>query len=75
MMAWVESTLLFHPAIVPSSVENSSVLGPDRPPDEMTKSEVPLVARPVGAEVPVPPGAGIVTTRGDPDGIGLPFAS
>ena len=31
------------------------MLGPVRPPDEMMKPEVSLVARPVGAEVP-PPG-------------------
>src|SRR5262249_49453048 len=60
MTAWVGSTLLFHPAIVPSSVENSSVLGPNWVPDEMPKPAVGLVATPVGAEVPIPPGAGIV---------------
>src|SRR5438477_4314307 len=65
MMAWVGSTLLFHPAMVPSSVANSSVLGPNWLPDEMPKPEVALVATPVGGEVPRSPGAGIVTTKGD----------
>src|SRR5919201_2289246 len=60
MMAWLGSTLLFQPAIVPSSVANSSVLGPELPPDEMTKPNVPLVATPVGDELPVLAGAGIV---------------
>src|SRR5919201_1987444 len=68
--ACVGSTLLFQPAIVPFSVANSSVLGPELLPEEMTKPDVPFVATPVGDEVPVPPGAGIVTTRGDPDGMG-----
>src|SRR5437879_5390432 len=61
MTAWVGSTLLFHPAIVPSSVANNSLLGPDSVPDEMTKLAVALVVTPVGDEVPVPPGPGIVT--------------
>src|SRR5919197_419363 len=73
--AWVGSTLLFQPAIVPSSVANSSVLGADWPPEEMTNPDVPLVATPVGDEEPVPPGAGMVTTVGDPDGIGWPVLS
>src|SRR5919204_2322642 len=73
--ARVASTLLFQPAIVPSSVANSSVLGPDRPSEEMTKPEVPLVVAPVGAAVPTPLGVGIVTTVGEPDGIGCPFES
>src|SRR5262245_51625641 len=61
MTAWVASTLLFQPAIVPSSVAKSSVAGPDLVPEEMTKPVVALVATPVGAEVPVPAGVGIVT--------------
>src|SRR5919201_3073035 len=61
MMAWLGSTLLFQPAIVPSSVANSSVLGPNWVPDEMPKPAVALVATPVGGEVPPPPGAGLVT--------------
>jgi len=73
--AWVASTLLFHPAMVPSSVANNSVLGPEWLPDVMTKPGVALVATPVGAEVPVPPGVGMVTTTGDPDGSAWPFAS
>src|ERR671937_337531 len=73
--AWVGSTLLFQPAIVPFSVANSSALGPDRPPEEMTKPAVPLVVAPVGAAVPTPLGVGIVTTVGDPEGIGCPFES
>src|SRR5919198_4897520 len=75
MTACVESTLPFHPAIVPSSVAKSSALGPERPPDEITKPEVPLVVAPVGAAVPTPLGVGIVTTVGEPDGIGWPFES
>src|SRR5919201_6637411 len=73
--ACVGSTLLFQPAIVPFSVANSSALGPDRPPEEMTKPAVPLVVAPVGAAVPTPLGVGIVTTVGDPEGIGCPFES
>ena len=65
---------MFQPAIVPSSVANSSVLGADCPPDEMTNPEVALVATPVGADMP-PPGAGIVTTSGDPDGSASPVPS
>src|SRR5260370_26908582 len=53
------SMLLFQPAIVPSSVANSSALGADLPPTEMTNPVVALVATPVGDELP---GAGIVTT-------------
>src|SRR5207302_5989071 len=76
MTARVELTLLLHPAIVPSSVANNSSLGPARLPDAMTKPAVALVVTPVGADVLVPPpGAGIVTTTGDPDGIALPFPS
>src|ERR671935_1954537 len=52
--AWVGSTLLFQPAIVPFSVANSSVLGADWPLEEMTNPDVPLVATPVGDEEPVP---------------------
>src|SRR5919204_5229358 len=73
--ARVGSTSLFQPAIVPFSVAKSSVLGPERPPDETTKPEVPLVVAPVGAAVPTPLGVGIVTTVGEPDGIGWPFES
>src|SRR5437899_6811390 len=43
MRAWLESTLLFHPAMVPSSVANSSLLGPDPWMEEMTKPGVALV--------------------------------
>ena len=59
--AWVGSTVLFQPAIVPSSVANNSVLGAELPFAVMMKPAVPLVATPVGAEAPVPPGAGTVT--------------
>ena len=52
MMACVASTLLLKPAIVPSSVENSSVLGPNWLPDVMPNPVVAFVATPVGAEVP-----------------------
>src|ERR687887_496961 len=74
MTALVGLTLLFQPAIVPSSVANSSVLGPDLPPDEITKPGVAFVATPVGAEVP-PPGARMVMSRGEPDGRAWPAAS
>src|SRR5919204_4592564 len=75
MTACVASTSPFQPAIVPFSVAKSSVLGRERPPDETTKPEVPLVVAPVGAAVPTPLGVGIVTTVGEPDGIGWPFES
>src|SRR5438128_6206085 len=55
--ACVGSTSAFHPAIVPSSVENSSVAGPDLPPEEITKPVLPFVAPPVAAAGP-PAGAG-----------------
>src|SRR5919201_1256027 len=60
MTARLGSTSAFQPAIVPSSVANSSVLGPERPPEEIVNPKPPLVAAPVGADVP-PPGRGIVT--------------
>src|SRR5437868_2040047 len=72
--ACVGSTSAFHPAIVPFSVANNSVAGADLPPAEITKPFVPLVATPVGAPGP-PPGAGTVTTRGNPDGMGFPSPS
>src|SRR5262245_3590503 len=74
MIACVASTLLFQPAMVPSSVANNSVLGPKLLPDLMPKPAVALVATPVGADVP-PPGAGIVTAMGEPAGIGWPAPS
>src|SRR5215470_13322081 len=64
MTACAGSTLMLQPAIVPSSVANSSVLGADLPPAEITKSDVAFVATPVGADVPEPPGAGIVIVPG-----------
>src|SRR5947209_951073 len=60
MIAWVGSTLLFHPAMVPSSVANSSVLGPKWAPAAMPKPDVALLTTPVGDEVPLPPGLGIL---------------
>src|SRR2546425_7563016 len=69
--AWVGSTLLFHPSIVPSSVAKISLLAPDLRPAEMTKPAVALVATPVGDDCP-PSGAGTLTTRGDPGGRGCP---
>src|SRR5437588_4663249 len=75
IMAWVGSTLLFQPAIVPSSVANSSLLGPDWLPDEITKPGVSLVATPVGVPDTIPTGPGIVTMRGDPAGIAWPVPS
>src|SRR5207248_1437040 len=74
--ALVESTLAFHPAIVPSSVANNSVLGAEAAPDAMTNPLVALVTTPVGADLPpLVPGTGIVTTWGEPDGIGWPVPS
>src|SRR5947209_1817093 len=61
MTALVGLTLLFQPAMVPSSVANSSVLGAEAVPAVMTKPVVALVATPVGADIPEPPGAGMVT--------------
>src|SRR5262245_59411334 len=61
MTVWVGSTLLLQPAMVPSSVANSSVAGPAPWPDEMPRPFVALVATPVGAEAPGPLGPGIVT--------------
>lgn len=56
--AVVGLTVAFHPAIVPSSVANSSMLGAEAAPAEITN---PLVATPVGEDLPAPPpGAGIV---------------
>src|SRR5260370_12869660 len=70
------STLLFQPAIVPSVVENSSVLGPELPLSEMTNPGVTLVATPVGDEVPVLPfGAGFTTLRCDIAGSAWPVPS
>src|SRR5215831_8030275 len=60
--------------MVPSSVANSSALGAEWPAAEITKPAVAFVATPVGAELP-PAGAGIVTMRGEPDGIGCPVPS
>ncbi len=74
--ALVGSTVEFHPAIVPSSVANSSTLGAEAAPVEMMNPLVALVATPVGDDLPAPfPGAGIVTTWGEPDGIGWPVPS
>src|SRR5437868_3224374 len=58
------STSILHPAIVPSSVANSSVPGALLPFAEMTKPVVALVTTPVGADAPEPPGAGIVIVPG-----------
>src|SRR5512144_1587780 len=69
--ALVGSTALFQPAIVPSSVANSCVLGAELPPAEMTNPVVALVTTPVGFDGPVLfPGAGMVTVRGEADGSG-----
>src|SRR3954452_4290525 len=75
MTAWVASTSGFQPAIVPSSVENSSVAGPAESPDEMTKPPVALAPTPVGAPAPVPSGVGTETTSGEPVVIGCPDPS
>src|SRR5215472_15455235 len=64
MKALLESTLTLQPAMVPSSVANSSVAGADLTPDEMTKSEVALLATPVAALAPEPLGLGIAIVCG-----------
>src|SRR5262249_34644243 len=62
--------------MVPSSAANSSLLGPDFPPAAIMNDDWRmLVATPVGAEVPIPPGAGIVTVSGDDAGSCWPLAS
>src|ERR1051325_8479480 len=58
------STSMLHPAIVPSSVANSSVPGALLPFAEMTKPVVALLTTPVGADAPEPPGAGMVIVPG-----------
>src|ERR1051325_2592951 len=58
------STSMLQPAIVPSSVANSSVPGALLPFAEMTKAVVALVTTPVGADAREPPGAGIVMVPG-----------
>src|SRR5919108_6312782 len=61
MTALFRSTVRFHPAMVPSSVTKRNIAfapGPTRNP------VVALKTVPVGAEVPVPSGVGIFTTRG-----------
>src|SRR5947208_47236 len=59
--ARVGSTFAFHPAIVPSSVANSSALGAEAAPAEMTNPFVPLVTTPVGEDLPaLVPGVGMV---------------
>src|SRR5262249_52242040 len=74
--ARMESTVLFQPAIVPSSVANNCVAGAEFAPDVMTKPGGTLVVIPVGADSPVLfPGAGIVTVRGGVDGSACPVPS
>src|SRR5438046_1189227 len=70
------STAGFHPAIVPSSVANNSILGPAAAPFEMTNPLVSLVVTPLGVDrAAVVPGGGIAMARGEPDGIGWPVPS
>src|ERR1700687_2731496 len=47
------STVLFQPAIVPSSVAHSWLLGAELAPADMMNAPVALVVTPVGADVPV----------------------
>src|SRR5437016_13829926 len=58
------STSILHPAIVPSSVANSSAPGALLPFAEMTKPVVALVTTRVGAHAPEPNGAGIAILLG-----------
>ena len=61
---------------MPSSVANKKSPWPEAVPFETTKSAVPLKTTPVGVPEPLPPvGGGIMTTRGEPTGNGLPFPS
>src|SRR2546427_11882949 len=79
-MALVALTLGFQPEIVPSSVANMKILGPDFPFALTTNSFGFVLFRllktlPVGAAVVpagLPAGGGIVTTRGEPTGNGGP---
>src|SRR5438105_9846413 len=60
--------------MVPSSVSKRNLPGPEAPFLVTTKSEVPLNTTPVGADVPVLPGGGTVTTSGvEGLGNGLPL--
>src|SRR5258708_23445861 len=71
-MALVGSTLRFQPDIVPSSVAKMKRLGSDTFFSVTTKSLVPLKTLPVGAEVVLPAGGGMVTTSGEPTVNGVP---
>src|SRR5260221_2109139 len=74
-MALWRSTAGLHPEIVPSSVLKMNRATPDMVPFETRKPAVPLKTTPVGAAVVpagLPPGGGIVTTRGAFGGKGVP---
>src|ERR1051325_4330612 len=61
-IAAVPLTLGFQPEMVPSSVAKMKTAGPELPPEETTKSGVPLKTMPVGAAVSLDPcGGGMVT--------------
>src|SRR5260221_5488455 len=73
-MALWRSTAGLHPEIVPSSVLKMNRATPDMVPFETRKPAVPLKTTPVGAAVVpagLPPGGGIVTTRGAFGGKGV----
>src|SRR6516164_6046884 len=74
MTALVKFTFGFQPRIVPSSVAKMKNDLPDMEPWEITKSFVALNTMPVGVPPVGAPGAGIVTTRGEPTGKACPFA-
>jgi hypothetical protein len=63
------------PRVVPSKVANSSVLGADLPPDEITNPWVSFVAMPVGFAFVPALAPGIVTLKPLPVEITLPVPS
>src|SRR5215472_17035281 len=72
--AVIKCTFGFQPRIVPSSVAKMKKDLPELEFWEITKSFVALNTMPVGVPPVGAPGAGIVTTRGDPTGKASPFA-
>src|SRR5258706_9702619 len=73
MTALVGLTFGFQPEIVPSSVSKRNRAGPDVLPCVITKPLVPLKTVPVGVPGPEPEACGMLTTRGEPGGNGLPL--
>src|SRR5262245_6586395 len=70
--ALVTLTAGLQPRIVPSSVANRKTEGPDLEFAETLKLVVELNTRPVGVPPVGAPGAGIVTTSGEPTGKAWP---